>query len=454
MPKLSVVIPVLNDNNTLPKALDSLIHQTSEDFEVIIIDSGSADGSLDTVKEACSKYVGFSLLEGNFTNRFEALNRGLKACEGDYILFLSARDFITDETIEELIKLIDESEKKPDVIVFRNYVFGNNILPHFNKYDDQLAPLPSVPKYDNLCLRSHTLGNKCYRKSFLENNKISFGTKNIYEDYLFIYKAFIQSKNTVGCPNGFLEKRVNNPSEGFEERNKPSLKNFQELNALFSEIYTLAVSMISKDTEGKIDGDESYLQEINYRYVCMILERFYSYLWYMDDETYSLFADEYNKRLNYMNDEKRNKLKKLYSYLGAPFIFESKAKVDFLCMLALDLKTPEEYKPLIESLYHQIFPFFQIAIRKNEAERGLIDSKFLKMPNLKIIDDKDFFTAARNSSDAKMFIIVKDGTPMDETVLKEFSESRSPLFLRQSVLAKIRKSRSIKQSLKEKGLNI
>ncbi|MBQ6020438.1 MAG: glycosyltransferase, partial [Clostridia bacterium] len=63
MPKVSVIVPVLNEEKYLPKALDSLIHQTAEDFEVVIVDGGSTDGSLAFAREAADKYVGFYLIE-------------------------------------------------------------------------------------------------------------------------------------------------------------------------------------------------------------------------------------------------------------------------------------------------------------------------------------------------------------------------------------------------------
>ncbi len=45
MPKFSVIVPILNEEKDLPKALDSLVHQTAEDYEVILVDGGSTDGS-------------------------------------------------------------------------------------------------------------------------------------------------------------------------------------------------------------------------------------------------------------------------------------------------------------------------------------------------------------------------------------------------------------------------
>ena len=84
LPKFSVILPVLNEKEYLPKALDALIHQSDENFELVIVDGGSTDGSLKIAAEACEKYAGFYLIKGKFDTAFEAMNRGLKAAEGDY----------------------------------------------------------------------------------------------------------------------------------------------------------------------------------------------------------------------------------------------------------------------------------------------------------------------------------------------------------------------------------
>lgn len=453
MPQFSVIVPVLNEKEALPKLFDSLVHQTSEDFEVLLVDGGSTDGSLDLMKTACEKYVDFFLIEGKFATRFEALNRGLKSAEGEYVLFLPARDFITDETIENLSVFLSKNEKTPDVILFRNYIFGEGRMPRFSEVDDQLSPLPSIPKYDNLSLRTFYLGNKVYRRGYLENRKLLFGNENLYEDWLFIYKAFLYSRFTAGCPEAFCERRVNGSLEGFESRNQPTMENFKQFLSCFDEIYSLAAEMIEKDSETNVDGSESYLQEVLYRCVCLMIERFYQYLWYMDDETYAFFTREYNRRASLLNKEKMEKIKKLYGYLGAPMIYTDRQAVQAVFSLAVNFPKEEQFLPFLSSLYHQNFPFFEVFLPGRVAKNEEL-KPFLQFPNLHILDERDFFAAARKKSSGQSVLIVKDSEPLQESNLRELSESKVPAFLRQTVFAKIRKTSQMRVSLKEKGLNI
>lgn len=450
LPKFSVILPVKNDNRYLPKALDALIHQTDENFEVVIVDGGSTDGSLDTAAVACEKYVGFYLIKGNFETPFEAMNRGLKSAEGDYVLFLSAKDFITDETIEKLCETIDASEKKPDVVVFRNYLFGEGMLPHFDEYEDKLAPLPEAPKYEYLFLRAFTLGNKCYRKAFLENRRLYFDTENPYSDYLFIFRAFLFARHVMGCPNAFHERQILPLQDS--RRDTPTKEHLLAFCDMFSEIYSIAAETIAQDSQAPVDGDESYLQEVLYRWICNLYEKFYRYFWLMDDETYALFVEKYQQLMQKLQPEKQKKLNAQYAYIGAPHIFASRHDAEFLCMLALSFPQKEQYAPFLESLYHQTFPFFEIAVRESFADA--VPQQYRSMPNLCVLPDDNFFPAARQRSKSHMLLVVKDGTPLHLDALKELSESHAPMFLRQSVFAKIRKSAQVKMSLKEKGLDI
>lgn len=454
MSLFSVIVPVLNEKDSLPKAIDALIHQSVEDFEVILVDGGSQDGSVELLREACRKYVDFFLIEGVFHSPFDAMNRGMRSAEGEYILFLSAHDFITDETIEALSTLIENSEKRPDVVVFRNYLFGNGMMPHFDPFDDQLAPLPSVPKYDNLCLRSLGLGNKCFRRAYLENRKLFFDASNPYADWLFVYQSFVFSRHTVGCPNAFCEKKVSGPTEPLSPREEPTSDNLRALLACMDTVCQIAVNMIESDSATDADGSESYIQEVYYRCISLLCERFYQKLWSMDDETYTLFLEEYNRRVAMLNREKMEKYKKLYGWLGAPYVFAARDKVQYAFSLAVSFTEDDAWEPFLSSLYRQSFPFFEVIVPRAALDAGVLPPFCLYMPNLRVLADRDFFAAARKNATAPTVLIVKEPTPLFADALKELNESKTPPFLRQSVFTRIRKTAAMRQSLKEKGLNI
>ncbi|MBR1810592.1 MAG: glycosyltransferase family 2 protein [Clostridia bacterium] len=452
MPKFSVIVPIKNEKEYLPQALDSLIHQFSENFEAILVDGGSSDGSLALARDAANRYVDFFLIEGAFSNRFEAMNRGLKAAEGDYVLFLSAQDLMTDETIESLIDCIEHAEKKPDVITFRKYVFGEGRVPGFSNYDDLLAVLPSIPKYEYLLLDCLHPWAKAFRKSYLENRRLQFGTNNVFADMMFMFSAYTGARQIAGCPGACYRQRQRTISGTLPALEQPTAENFHAVLAAWNEIYAAAAEMIAADSGVDADGSESYLQQINYRIAGDLLERFYQRLWFSDDAAYDLFAQEYTARTARMEPKEKQRLQADYGYLGAPHVFRDRRHTDFLFSLALKFDSADAYAPFLDSLYAQTFPFFEVFI--DGADADAIPEKYKDMPNLRAVDSDNYFAAARQAAAARVVLIVKDPEPLDIFTLEELRGSKAPIFMRQSAFARIRKSLRVKKSFQEKGINL
>lgn len=111
MPKFSIIIPVYNVEKYIKKCLDSVFSQTYKDFEVIVVNDGTKDKSMDIVKKYDVKII-------NQVNQglSEARNNGVKEAKGDYILFIDSDDYINKDLLQELSKSL---ENNPDLIRFQ-----------------------------------------------------------------------------------------------------------------------------------------------------------------------------------------------------------------------------------------------------------------------------------------------------------------------------------------------
>ena len=110
MPKVSIIIPVYNCETYLLKCVQSILNQTEKDLELIIVDDGSTDGS----GEVCDR---FSQMDSRVTVIHQqnagvsaARNAGLDAAIGDYIGFVDADDYITEDTYETALKAIGDCD--------------------------------------------------------------------------------------------------------------------------------------------------------------------------------------------------------------------------------------------------------------------------------------------------------------------------------------------------------
>lgn len=98
-PFISVIIPVFNNAHDIGRCLQSILRQSFDDMEVVIIDDGSTDGSIDIVKSYTTGNASIKCYQEHHSGVSTARNLGLNVAQGDYILFIDADDEIEDNYI-------------------------------------------------------------------------------------------------------------------------------------------------------------------------------------------------------------------------------------------------------------------------------------------------------------------------------------------------------------------
>lgn len=109
MSKISIIVPVYNTERYLHKCIDSILNQTYESFELILVDDGSTDHSLNICKEYEEKDKRIKVLHKENGGQGSARNLGIDKAEGEYIGFVDSDDFIHPRYYEILKKLLDDT---------------------------------------------------------------------------------------------------------------------------------------------------------------------------------------------------------------------------------------------------------------------------------------------------------------------------------------------------------
>ena len=123
--KVSIVLPVYNAGSVLSRALDSALGQTLHEIEVIAVDDCSRDESFRILSERAASDPRLIILQQQENSgTLSARNRGLRACRGEYVLFLDPDDLLDPKTAAELSELADR--EKLDVIHFGTREFCSN----------------------------------------------------------------------------------------------------------------------------------------------------------------------------------------------------------------------------------------------------------------------------------------------------------------------------------------
>ena len=121
--KFSVITINYNNNEGLRRTIDSVIGQSSKDFEFIIIDGGSTDGSVDVINNY-KEYIDYWVSERD-RGIYHAMNKGVAHAHGDYCIFMNSGDCFYDETVLERIRSLKE---KDDIIVGKVMSNKNQLL--------------------------------------------------------------------------------------------------------------------------------------------------------------------------------------------------------------------------------------------------------------------------------------------------------------------------------------
>ncbi len=211
--KVTVIIPAYNAEKYIDECLTSIIKQTYKNFEIIIVNDGSTDKTLEIVKQYENKHKNITVLNIKNHGQGYARNLALKKATGEYIMFIDADDFIEPVTFEVAInKIVLENS---DFVYFDWKYYSDNAKKISYVSDESFFDKKYLEGNDCLNLlgiQHYFCVNKLYRNAFLKNNKIYYGENYIYEDFVFWTRSVIKAKKISIIHSPLYTVRVNDNS--------------------------------------------------------------------------------------------------------------------------------------------------------------------------------------------------------------------------------------------------
>lgn len=173
---VSVIIPAYNAVSYVRKCLDSLLHETMDNLEVIIINDGSTDNTLEVISEYRDKIKNYVIIDKENGGQAVARNEALKVARGKYVFFLDSDDYLVPGALSELYALAVKDDY--DIAVGDKYMFYDD--------SDKREPFPFYADNDDVHKRfvlrqNGPLAVLIKRDMILEHNW-SFYENHIYED--------------------------------------------------------------------------------------------------------------------------------------------------------------------------------------------------------------------------------------------------------------------------------
>ncbi len=218
--KISVIVPVYNVEEYLPRCLDSLINQTYKDIKIICIDDGSTDGSAKILEEYEKKDKRITVVSKKNGGLSSARNAGLKKCDTEYVMFCDSDDYYAARMCSKMLETI-ENDNSDVAVCTQNVIY----LTHgeMKESDRNYYRLNYTGKqyiYDELILRTDvSVLNKIFRMDLIKKYDIDFPDGLNNEDFYF-YNAYMSVAHSISYVNqrlyNYIRREGSIMSENFE----------------------------------------------------------------------------------------------------------------------------------------------------------------------------------------------------------------------------------------------
>lgn len=221
---ISIIIPVYNTSKYLEKCINSLVNQTYKNIELIFVNDGSTDDSLEILNKYANTDKRIKVISQKNKGLSQARNTGLSCAAGDYIMFLDSDDWIDTAACKKAVETASEynadivmwsyireyENKSKTTLLFDDKIKTWNKNNISNIYKRMIGPtkeeLKNPEKIDSIV----TAWGKIYKKDAIENIRF-VDTKIIQtEDTLFNILVFSKIKSAVYLPNTFSHYRKDN----------------------------------------------------------------------------------------------------------------------------------------------------------------------------------------------------------------------------------------------------
>ena len=209
---VSIIIPIYNAGKYLEEYINSILKQTYKDWECILVNDGSSDGSDIICEYFTSNDKRFIYIYQNNSGVSIARNRGIEHANGEYLYFLDADDFITSDCIQTLANYA-KLYNNPDIICAKIDTFGlDNIHYPFCKATKYINNPDHIKKsyYKHEWFEMPV--NKLVRRSFIEKNKIYFYPNIRHEDTLWSFNLAYYAQSLLLIPHITYHYRINENS--------------------------------------------------------------------------------------------------------------------------------------------------------------------------------------------------------------------------------------------------
>lgn len=283
-PKISVIIPVYNGEKYINQCLDSLLNQTFKDIEIICVNDGSTDTSLEILQEYAQKDSRIKIINQKNSRAAVARNNGLAQARGDYLSILDCDDFFDLDMFE---LMYNHAVKYDTDITFckgRTFDDKTKVIKEIGNINFEILPDKEVFSATDVAdyifqIDINWAWDKLYKASFVKENKFLFQTTKVHDDSFFAAYPLTKAKRMSVLNKTLCTYRIN------VDTSATSMSRKIKYSLSFYEVLVLLKESLIKD-----NTFEFFKQS----FANFAIDIFCGYYEFMDIK----FKEEYLKNLN------------------------------------------------------------------------------------------------------------------------------------------------------------
>lgn len=204
MPKITVIMPSLNVANYIDECMESVLNQTMQDIEILCIDAGSTDGTLEKLNEYAKQNSQIRIINSDVKSYGYQVNLGIDEAKGDYIAIVETDDYIDLNMFEKLYNLALENQLDYAKGNFESYCtynghrrFSKNCVFPNGAIEYNCVINPS--EYRDLVVKDSSIWRGIYSKVFLDKNNIRCNETQgaAYQDIGFVLQVYCKAKRCM-----------------------------------------------------------------------------------------------------------------------------------------------------------------------------------------------------------------------------------------------------------------
>ncbi len=212
--KVSVIVPVYNTELYLEECIQSICNQTLKEIEIICVDDGSTDSSIEIIQRLAEKDSRIQLLQQENRGGGAARNLGMKKAQGDYLMFLDSDDFFQEDLLEKLWMRCEET--KADISICKVKCYHVDL--GFDTPEPAAMREEFLPEKEVFCWKDMPEAifnsfhnwpwNKMFSRAFVEKKQLSFQEIKRTNDLLFTCKALMEAERIAVVKEELVNYRV------------------------------------------------------------------------------------------------------------------------------------------------------------------------------------------------------------------------------------------------------